>query len=96
MANYTEVKIVWRDAEDGSSTWMEEKDAKAFASQECLVESTGWLIKKTKNFIVLAADRTLSGNRPGELGRVCKIPRRMVVSIKEVIPESEHEKDPPV
>lgn len=77
------VSVVWRDAEDGA-TWMAEKDAVAFADQDCLVESRGWLVKKTKKFIVLAADKTLSGNHPGELGRVCKIPTKMVVSIEDL------------
>lgn len=73
------VEIIWRDAEDGA-TWMAEKDAVDFAKQDCLVRSRGWLVKKTKQFIVLAADETISGNHPGELGRICKIPVRMIVS----------------
>lgn len=87
MANSTvddlkPVIVIWRDAEDGP-TWASEKEVHAFANQECLVESRGLLVKKTKKFIVIAADRTLSGNNPGELGRICKIPRKMVVEIKE-------------
>ena len=78
-----EVCVIWRDCEDGS-TWMGPKEAEQFAEQECLVRSRGILVKKSKNFLVLAADDTLSGNNPGEYGRVCKIPRKMIVSILEV------------
>ena len=78
-----EVCIIWRDAEDGS-TWMGQKEAEQFADQECLVRSRGILVRKTKNFVVLAADDTLSGNHPGEYGRICKIPSKMIVSIMEV------------
>lgn len=78
------LKITWRDAEDFGSTWSEEEEAIEFAGQDCLVESYGFLIKQTKLYILLAADRTLSGNKPGELGRLCKIPRKMVVTSEEI------------
>lgn len=74
------VRIVWRDAEDFGPTWASEQEAKAFADQDCLVESHGYLMRKTKQFVVLAADRTLSGNNPGEVGRICKIPVKWIVS----------------
>ena len=73
------ISIIWRDSEDGP-TWASEKEVHEFADQECLVESRGWLVRKTKKFVVIAADRSLSGNNPGELGRICKIPVRMIVS----------------
>lgn len=90
------VCIIWRDSEDGP-TWATETEVHAFADQECLVESIGRLIKKTKTFYVLAADRSLSGNNPGEVGRLCKIPRRMVTAIHEIAfttPETPPSADP--
>lgn len=90
------VEVIWRDAEDGA-TWMAEKDAVDFAKQDCLVISRCWLVKKNKQFIVLAEDETISGNHPGELGRICKIPVKMIVSQESlnVVPIQSSVKSPP-
>lgn len=88
------VAVIWRDAEDGP-TWASVDEVHKFAEQECLVKSVGWLIRRTKKFLVLAADKTLSGNNPGELGRVTKIPAKMVTSVIEVS-EPSNETNPPL
>lgn len=88
------IEIVWRDAEDGP-TWASEKEAIAFANQECLVKSRGWLIKRTKKFVVIASDESISGNNPGELGSIRKIPKNMIVEYREIIEKLPEIKEAP-
>lgn len=75
------VKVVWVDAEDfAEQTWVDRSDLESFKQADCEVESVGFLVSSTKKFVILAADAI----RGGTLGRVTKIPRRMVKFITPI------------
>lgn len=79
------VKVVWHDAADEAKTWLRE-DELDDASIEVI--SFGYLLRKTRSFLHLAGDCIVGGLEDITYGRVCKIPRKMVVSVEEiVIPE---------
>lgn len=75
------VEIIWNDAQDSLDPWVGEDDAKAFAETPCPVRSIGFLVRKTKNYLVIAGDWNHS-NR--DYGRVTKIPTSMLVSIEDL------------
>ena len=81
LASKKLVRVEWLDAKDADGTWVGEKEAIEFNDKEVLVESYGLLVKKTKKYITLAADRCLEDKT---YGRVTKIPTRMIRSITEV------------
>ena len=76
------VRMVWNDACDSHDPWISERELDEFASTPALVESVGYLIKKTKTHITIAGD-WLDDQKLW--GRCTKVPKKMVVSI-EMIP----------
>ncbi len=76
------VRIVWYDAQDARDTWVRITDDDTLAWMDELAEvvSYGYLIKKTKHYYVIAADRC----HDTTVGRVTKIPRPWVLSIKDI------------
>lgn len=80
------VKIAWHDACDmNETTWASKDEMNDFASKPCLIESVGWMYKKTKAYITICGDLSLS---PDTHGRVTKIPRKMIVKVEvlQVVP----------
>ncbi len=75
-----QVVVVWLDAEDGHETWMDGKEIEEFGNKTVEVTSIGWEVKRTKQYVTLAADSAADGS----YGRVCKIPIAMVQSIEEL------------
>ena len=72
------VMVHWRDTEDyNETTWVLESDLKEFWEAHCEVSSLGYLLKKTKGYVTLAADFI----PPDTYGRITKIPRKMIVKI---------------
>jgi len=80
------VKVTWHDAEDmGGSSWNSQEEIDAFGSNLCEAFSYGYLVKKTKNYLTLAADHI----PPDTYGRIIKIPKRMVVKVEAMnLPET--------
>lgn len=81
MAEKPWVVVKWLDAEDfRDSTWATEEEAAAFNAIDCLVESRGWLVSKSKYYVTLAADFA----PPHTWGRLIKIPRKMIKSLSPI------------
>ena len=79
------VRVAWHDAEDyRESNWASEEELQGFAASACEAISFGYVVKKNRGYITLAADYIA----PDTFGRVMKIPRKMIVSIQTVpLPE---------
>ena len=75
--------VVWHDAEDAKQTWMVECEAKEFGERSCEVISFGYLLSRTKQYVVLAADwiRKSEGEE-AQYGRVTKIPTPWVKTVR--------------
>ena len=73
---YPFVQVVWWDAADSSKTWGTEAEAIEFGSRPCEIVSYGYLLSKTRSYVVLAADRILQDepNAQVTFGRITKIP----------------------
>ena len=74
------IKVVWHDAEDGHETWLDDKEIEAFGDKVVEVTSIGWEVKRTKQYVTIAADSVDDGT----YGRVCKIPISLVQSIEDI------------
>jgi hypothetical protein len=84
MSNKLPIKlIVWDDAEDLPGTWAGRDEMEKFAKAVCLVESVGYVLKKTKRYVTIAAD--IIRDKDGDTyGRVTKIPTPMIKKITNV------------
>lgn len=65
------VKVTWHDAADEERIWLKEADVEAFGTESLEVVSWGWLMKKTRQYVTLAADHITGTDT---YGRVTKIP----------------------
>ena len=74
------IKVTWHDAEDGHETWMDGKEIEEFGNKTVEVISIGWEVKRTKQYVTLAADSAADGS----YGRVCKIHLSMVLAIESL------------
>jgi len=78
---YPFMQVIWWDAADSEQTWGTESQAITFGNRPCEIISYGYLVSKSKAYIVLAADRILR-NEPSDkevvFGRITKIPRPWV------------------
>lgn len=74
------VIIKWEDAKDADFTWCDADDVTDTLNRELIVTSIGWLVGRSDTAVVLAADKT----GDGDCGRVTRIPRSMIVSVKEL------------
>jgi hypothetical protein len=63
-------RVVWIDAKDADESWLDSGEVDRFASETVLIESYGFILSKTKNCLILAADKA----NDGDYGRVTKIP----------------------
>ena len=78
------VKILWIDANDLDRTWANDKDIEKYLKEKVLIESYGFIIKKNKDYIVLAADHELDDEDKGDWGRVTKIPIKWIKKISSL------------
>lgn len=78
------MKVLWLDAADEERTWVTESEVKDFGKEFVEVESYGFVVHKTKQYITLARDIIRSGTSELTYGGVCKIPKKMVKSITHV------------
>jgi hypothetical protein len=72
------VYIEWDDAEDFSvngSAWANEREAQEFAKKTYIVQSVGWLVKKTRFYLSIASDYDPNH---GNYGTLRKVPRKMI------------------
>jgi len=76
------VRIVWYDAQDARDTWVSitSEETIKWMDELALVVSYGYLIKKTKNYYIIAAD--LCDDMT--VGRMTKIPCPWVKKIQTV------------
>lgn len=78
------VKITWHDASDEKRTWVTEEELN---ENSVIVDSYGFLLKKTKLYYHLAADYSPGDETSNTTwGRCCKIPKKMVQKIEELFP----------
>ena len=82
MKRYPVVRVEWIDAQDRPGTWHAFDEVKTWAAEDCLIVSYGLLLHKSAAYVALAADVTLGTD--GALGRVTKIPRGWIRSIRRV------------
>ena len=68
------LRITWYDAEDHNETWVAKNDIEKWADKFKTVVSIGWLLRRNKKYVVLAAD-----DAGGEWGRVTKIPMGWII-----------------
>ena len=74
------VLITWLDAEDfRESTWASKDEVDAFSQKICLIQSVGWIVKKTRHYVSICSDFT---GDPDTHGRVIKIAKKMIKSIQ--------------
>lgn len=81
MADKRMVLVEWRDAQDYSGAWVDQKEAEDFGGQECVIRSLGFVVSKTAKYITLAADWH---EAEGDYGRVTKVPIGMILTISDV------------
>ena len=74
------VVVKWNDAQDHDGTWATEEELQDFGNELCEVLSYGYLIKKTRSYVTIAADFI----SPDTYGRAMKIPKKMITSIEEL------------
>jgi hypothetical protein len=75
------VRVKWHDAEDfKEANWSTEEDLQEFSSAACEATSFGYLVKKNRGYVTLAADFI----PPDVYGRVMKIPRKMIIMTQEI------------
>ena len=73
------VVIEWWDTEDfKGGQWASRDEIEEFGKKPCPIYSSGWIVKRTKDYITLCSDFSPD---PHTHGRVMKIPKKMVVSI---------------
>lgn len=75
-------RVFWTDAEDFKETWASKDEVDDFSKSICLVESIGFIIKKTDKYITLVRDIIKDEKGGDTYGGVTKIPRKMVKKIE--------------
>lgn len=76
------VKVHWRDAEHIiNDTWTDEAKVQEFADEDFVLESIGYLVRKTDKYVTLAGDWDEYNKN---WGAVRKIPSAMVLSIEDL------------
>ena len=74
------VLVTWHDTEDfKGGAWASTEEIDEFSKTLCVIESVGWVVKKTRHYLTLCAD--FSPN-PDTHGRVTKIAKKMIVKIE--------------
>lgn len=75
------VEVIWHDA-NAQADWSEFKDLPAPTE----VVSRGWLVKKTKEYVVLSASLSLNAPKADtyEFGETIAIPMGMVEKIRKL------------
>lgn len=80
------VKVIWHDAADHEKTWVKESEIDSFNTDPIVIESFGFLLRRTKRYVTIAADQIIGGAGEETVwGRVTKVPAGMVRSIKEIV-----------
>jgi len=75
------VLVEWNDAQDHPEKWVDEEDAEKFGEDACMIQSIGFLVRKTDKYVTLAADWD---GVDKDYGRVTKIPTPMVLRIEDL------------
>lgn len=70
------VCVLWRDAADSHTPWLDSDEVRKFGDNDCVVSSVGFLLHRGKHYIVLAGD-----NNEAVWGRVTKIPIPNITAI---------------
>ena len=77
----TLVRIIWRDAEDIMDTWSKDKKVQNFSLADFMLESVGYLVRKTDKYVTIAGDWDVANKK---WGAVRKFPTAVVLDIKEL------------
>ena len=81
--NFPVVRVTWLDAADLQQPWAARDDIENFTREPCEVVSWGYLVKATRSYVTLAADR-MPGDQDEAWGRIIKIPRRMIRKLERL------------
>lgn len=74
-------RILWEDAEDHEGTWASKDEVEDFSKAICLVESIGFIIKKTPKYVTLVRD--IIKDKAGDTyGGLTKIPTKTIRKIE--------------
>lgn len=73
---YPLVRVEWIDAVSNSK-WFDKDDLEKWVTtiSDCWCENIGWLVKKTKHYIVIASRSTQLNMEETQFGLLQKIPR---------------------
>lgn len=81
------VMVKWLDAADSTKTgWHSKDELTEVITQPVACYSTGWVLKKTKADLIIAADwsPSIKGETEPDWSRASKIPRKMIVEVREM------------
>lgn len=74
------VKITWLDTEDfKGGTWASTDEVHEFSKKQCLIESVGWIVKRSRHYVTICSDFSAD---PDTHGRVSKIAKRMITKME--------------
>ena len=77
------VRVQWRDAEHMiKDSWTEANKVEAFADEDFVLESVGYLVRRTDKYVTLAGDWDDDNKN---WGAVRKIPTSMVLSVESLV-----------
>jgi len=75
------VRVTWRDAEDLSDTWADDDRVTEFAENDSIMESVGYVVRRTDKYLTIAGDWDAKN---GNWGTVRKLPTAMVLNVEEL------------
>lgn len=77
---FKSVEVIWNDASSNSETWVSVADISAPEQ----VNTCGWLVRDTPDYITVASSVSADGRDDDIVGNTMTIPRGMIVTIKEL------------
>jgi len=81
------VMVKWLDAADSTKTgWHSKDDLTETITQPVICYSSGWVLKKTRADLIIAADwsPSVNGETEPDWSRASKIPQKMIVEVREM------------
>lgn len=86
MKNLQLVYIKWCDATSKFESWMTLDESIEWANNEnWTVDIVGWILKETKEYILIASKKSNETDMDVQYGQVFKIPKTWIRERKEII-----------
>lgn len=87
---YPLVRVYWHDAFNRGWWHTEEELDEMLEDESFMVQNVGWLVRDTKNFIIVAARISDRSDDP-QYGLCEKLPRKMIEKIEVIEKEAKNE-----